>query len=79
MFVVVLSLVIMRLTSGLLFLHWLALGLISLARSIVSLMLIRWKLMLLPKWIGVLAAFQLSHIAGAATRVWWSGSTEEQP
>jgi hypothetical protein len=36
-----------------------------------------WDLLLLPKWFGVLALFQLSYVAGTAIRLWWGDETEE--
>jgi hypothetical protein len=74
----ILSLVLMGLTSGFLLLHWFALGFVSLVMSVVYLVLTKWDLSLLTQWAAVLAVLQLSHLAGAAIRVWWCHQGEER-
>ena len=73
-----LSLVALGLTSGLLVLHWLVLGFISLVMSIVYLAATAWEPLLFPKWAAMLLVLYLAHIAGAAIRLWWDNREEER-
>jgi CheY-like chemotaxis protein len=71
MFVMTLCLLWIGLLVGLLVLHWFVLGWLSLAISAVVFATARWDLMLVPKWFGALALFQLSYMMGVAIRLWF--------
>jgi hypothetical protein len=73
----ILCLVVIGLTSGLLLLHWLVLGFVSLSMSIVYLVL-GLDALLFPKWLAMLLIFHVAHLAGAALRVWWDHAAEER-
>lgn len=74
----ILSLVALGLTSGLLLLHWLVLGFISLVMSIVYLAATAWEPLLFPKWAAMLLIVHLAHLAGAAIRLWWDNAEERR-
>jgi hypothetical protein len=75
----VLAMLTMGFTSGLLLLHWLALGFVAMVMSTVYLVLTHWDPALLPRWLAALVVLQTSYIAGAAMRVWWDGQGEQRP
>jgi hypothetical protein len=71
-------LLVMRLTSGLLPLHRLVLGFISLVMSIIYLAATAWDALLFPKWLAMLLVFHLGQLAGAAIRLCWDNTEDER-
>ena len=76
MIITLLTLVLLGLACGWLLWHWLALGFLSLAMSVVYLALAPWDLMLFPRWFGVLALLQGSYLVGLAVRTWSDDSQD---
>jgi CheY-like chemotaxis protein len=70
MFATILCVVVVGLICGWLLVHWLALAMLSLAGSVGYVLASRWDLLLVGRWFGLLAVFQLCYLAGAALRVW---------
>jgi hypothetical protein len=54
---------------GLLLLHWLALAFVCAGASLAFVLASRWDWLLIPKWFGLLAVFELAYLGGIVVKI----------